>query len=113
MRGSGSLSVSAGGHFLANVSRSWWIAHGLALTLIVALASSPAWARGQPRPPPQRPHGPRKDLLGENRFPPMPTTGSDSACAGEFSALWRPHQSLSRIYRSVGDGQACGGASEH
>jgi len=26
-------------------------------TLIVALASSPAWAQGQPRPPPQRPHG--------------------------------------------------------
>src|SRR6266850_7696746 len=69
MRSLGSSSVSAGGHFLANVSRSWWIAHGLALTLIVALASSPAWAQGPATTAAAKATRTEKDLLGEKQIP--------------------------------------------
>src|SRR6266403_599877 len=69
MRGLGSSSVSTGGHFVAKVSRSWWIAHGLALTLIVALASSPAWAQGPATTAASKATRTEKDLLGEKQIP--------------------------------------------
>src|SRR3954452_18952028 len=69
MRGLGSSSVSTGGDFVANVSRSWWITHGLALTLIVALASSPAWPRGPATTAAAKATRTEKDLLGEKQIP--------------------------------------------
>src|SRR3954454_4339886 len=69
MRGLGSSSVSAGNDFVANVSGSWWIAHGLAFTLIVALASSPAWAQGPATTAAPNNTRTEKDLLGEKQVP--------------------------------------------
>src|SRR3954463_12319799 len=69
MRGLGSSSVSRGGDFVSNVSGSWWIAHGLVFTLIVALASSPAWAQGPSTTAAAKATRTEKDLLGEKQIP--------------------------------------------
>src|SRR3954470_15517895 len=69
MRGLGSSSVSRSGDFVANVSGSWWIARGLAFTLIVALASSPAWAQGPATTAAAKATRTEKDLLGEKQIP--------------------------------------------
>src|SRR3954466_13396866 len=69
MRGLGSSSVSAGGDFAVNVSGSWWIAQGLAFTLIVALASTPAWAQGPATTAAAKATRTEKDLLGEKQIP--------------------------------------------
>src|SRR3954453_4221649 len=68
MRGLGSSSVSTGGDFVANVSGSWWIARGLAFTLIVALASTPAWAQGPATTAAAKATRTEKDLLGEKQI---------------------------------------------
>src|SRR3954449_8191034 len=69
MRGLGSSSVSAGGDFAVNFSGSWWIAQGLAFTLIVALASTPAWAQGPATTAAAKATRTEKDLLGEKQIP--------------------------------------------
>src|SRR3954467_4940878 len=69
MRGLGSSSVSAGGDFAVNVSGSWWIAQGLGFTLIVALASTPAWAQGPATTAAAKATRTEKDLLGEKQIP--------------------------------------------
>src|SRR5436305_14567378 len=83
MRGLGSSSVSRSGDFVANVSGTWRIAHGLAFTLIVALASSPAWAQGPATTAAAKATRTEKDLLGEKQIPADAYYGAQTAPALE------------------------------
>src|SRR3954454_15275751 len=69
MRGLGSSSVSAGNDFVANISGTWWTTHGLALTLIVALASSPVWAQGPATTAAAKATRTEKDILVKKKIP--------------------------------------------